>query len=102
MTPLPFRAPLVEYEQQAQTLLDGWRAGDNSAVEIIRHRHPRFLDDTIKWLPKSMTDEEARRIRFEYSDAQFTVARWYGFADWPSLAVHVEAVTQSGSPVALF
>lgn len=102
MRPLHFRASLYEYEQQAQTLLDGWRAGENGAVEIIRHRHPRFLDDTIKWLPKSMTDEEERHVAFEYSDAQFTLARWYGFADWSSLAAHVEAVTQDGSPVALF
>jgi ankyrin repeat protein len=102
ISPLPFRAGLEEYHKQAETLLDAWRAGDPGAVEIIRHKHPRFLDDKIPWLPKNLSDSEARSIPLDISDAQLAVARWYDFNDWARLAEYVEAVTREGSPVSQF
>ena len=87
---------------QADALLDAWNAGDPGAIAIARHKHPKFLDDTIKWLPKRLSDEEARRTPFEFADAQLTVARWYDFDSWPRLVEHVEAVTNDDSPVARF
>jgi ankyrin repeat protein len=102
IAPLPFRALLHAYERQAATLLDAWKAGDSTAVEIVRHRHPRFLDDEIKWLPKRLTDAEARGMPFELADARLTIARGYDFDSWPRLAEYVDAVTRDGSPVAQF
>src|SRR5256885_11592894 len=83
---------------QADALLDAWNAGDPGAIAIARHKHPKFLDDTIKWLPKRLSDEQAREMPFEFADAQLTVARWYDFASWPRLVEHVEAVTRDSSP----
>jgi hypothetical protein len=101
-TPLPFRAPLAAYERQADDLLRAWNQHDRDAVEIVRRKHPRFLDETIKWLPKNLSDEDLRRATLDDADARLALARWYDFADWPRLAEHVDAVTQDDSPVCRF
>jgi ankyrin repeat protein len=102
MNPLPFRAPLRDYQQQAQALIDGWRTRDRAALEIIRRNHPRFLDEKITWLPKNITDEEATRVPIDLEDARLALARWYTFADWSRLAEHVTAVTTDASRVSVF
>jgi hypothetical protein len=102
ITPLPFRAGLAEYQQQADALLAAWIAGDQRAIQIVRHKHPRFLDSTIPWLPKNLSEAEVRSVTLDDADAQFTIARWYDFASWPRLAEYVDAVTADDSPVHLF
>jgi hypothetical protein len=102
ITPRPFRAALVEYEDQAALLLEGWKAGDDAAVQIVRHKHPHFLDSRIPWLPRNLSEAEVRSAELTLADAQLTIARWYDFKDWASLAEHVDAVRDDGSPVHLF
>jgi len=102
LTPLPVRAPVADYVMQADALLDAWNAGDPGAIAIARHNHPQFLDDTIKWLPKRLSDEQAREMPFAFADAQLTVARWYDFESWTRLVEHVEAVARDGSPESRF
>ena len=102
ITPLPFRARLEEYEEQADDLLDAWQAGDPGAVQIVRQKHPRFLNPEIPWLPKKMSESEVRSVTLDRSDAQLTVARDYDFESWPRLVDYVEAVTREGSPVSQF
>lgn len=102
ITPLPFRSRLEEYQEQAEELLEAWRAGDPGAMRLVRTRHPRFLDDRIPWLPKKLPDSEIRSAALEPGDAQLTIARWYDFQSWPALAEYVEAVTRENSPVCQF
>jgi len=102
ITPLPFRAGLEQYQRQAEELLEAWKAGDPGAIQVIRTKHPRFLDDRIPWLPKNLSDAEVRSALIELADAQLAVARCYDFADWPRLAQFVEAVSREGSPVSRF
>jgi hypothetical protein len=102
MRALAFRAPLADYELQAADLLAGWRAGDQDSVKVMRHHHPRFLDENITWLPRDLSESELRAISLERADAQLALARWNSFRDWPSLAGWVSAVTRSDSPVARF
>jgi ankyrin repeat protein len=102
LTPVPFRASLAEYQKQAEELLGAWRSGDSAAIQIVRHKHPRFLDSKIPWLPKKVPEAELRSATLDLADAQLTVARWYDFADWPRLSEYVEAVTLDGSSVATF
>ena len=66
------------------------------------HKHPRFLDPRIPWLPKRISEAEVRGAEFTLADAQLTIARWYDFKDWARLAEHVDSVRQDGSPVHLF
>ncbi len=96
VTALPFRSPLVAYEQQAEGLLAGHRAADPAAIDLFHRKHPRFLDEKIKWRPKFIPESEIRDAGLSLDDARLAIARYYDFLDWPSLAAHVEAVSQEG------
>jgi hypothetical protein len=96
LTALPFRSPLSTWEQQAESLLAGHRAADPAAIDLFHRKHPRFLDERIKWLPKSIADSEIRDAALSLDDARLAIARFYDFLDWPALAAHVEAVSRQG------
>ena len=91
LTVLPFRSPLAAYEQQAESLLSGHRAADPAAIDLLHRKHPRFLDEKIKWRPKFISDTEIRDAALSLDDARLLVARYYDFLDWSSLAAWVEA-----------
>ena len=100
---LPFNASLADYLQQADDLLAGWRSGDPAAVRVFRSKHPKFLDDKVKWLERFWeSDADARAVPIDREDAKLAVARWYDFLDWPSLEAHVAAVTDSSTAVSRF
>jgi ankyrin repeat protein len=96
MKPLPFRAPLDDYERQARDLLEGHRTGDAIAIRVIQENHPRFLDETIKWRPKFLSSEDIQKAPFDLDDARLALARWYTFADWTALTEYVDAVAVDG------
>ena len=102
ITPLPFRSSLKEYQTQAEDLLAAWGSGDPGAIQLLRTKHPRFLDDRIPWLPKKLPESEIRSAALELADTQLTIARWYDYQSWPALAEYVEAVTRENSPVCQF
>jgi hypothetical protein len=56
LQPVPFRSPLSSYERQAEGLLAGHRAADPAAIDLFHRKHPRFLDEKIKWRPKFIAD----------------------------------------------
>jgi len=93
---LPLRSPLAAYEQQAESLLAGHRAADPAAIDLLHRKHPRFLDEKIKWRPKFIPDTEIRDAALSLDDARLTVARYYDFLDWPSLVAHVQIVSRDG------
>jgi hypothetical protein len=93
---VPFRSPSSAYEQQAESLLAGHRAADPAAIDLFHRKHPRFLDEKIKWRPKSIAASDIRDAVLTLDDARLAVARTYDFLDWPSLATWVEAVSQHG------
>lgn len=97
MTPLPCDASVGDYLRQADAALAGWRSGEPGAVNLFRQKHPKFLDATIPWLQRRMTDAEARAIPIDREDAKLAVARWYDFADWSTLEDHVAAVATGGA-----
>lgn len=102
LSPLPFRSRRQEYERQAAALLDAWRAGDADAVQLVRHHHPRFLDERIPWLPKRLSDAEVRSVTLDLSDARLATARWYSFQSWPKLEEWADAVAREESLVGRF
>ena len=99
LTPVPFDSKLDVYQKQAEELLAAWRSWDPEAIETIRHNHPRFLKEDINWQPKDLTEEELRRVPFDLADAQLSLARWYGFADWQAVEQYAGEVGQMDSPV---
>ncbi len=99
---LPFGSNLSAYQQQADHLLQDWRARDPDAIQSIRHHLPRFLRDDIRWLPKDLSDEQMLATPLDSTDAQLALARSYSFKDWSSLAEWVQAIHEPGSPTARF
>ena len=95
--PVPFRSPLSAYEQQAESLLTRHGAADPEAMDLFHRKHPRFLDEQIKWLPKSIPESEIRDAVLSPDDARLTIARYYDFPDWSSLTAWVGAVSKEGS-----
>src|SRR5215510_10923465 len=102
LTRVSFQASLRDYQKQADDLLAAWKARDDDAIRIAVHNHPKFLKPDVPWLPKTLTKEDLLSASFDESDARLAIARWYDFADWPSLEAYVGAVILDGSPVATF
>jgi ankyrin repeat protein len=99
---LPFDAALEEYGRQAAELLAGWQSGDASAVRVFRANHPAFLDVSIPWLERRMSEEEVRAVPIDAAAARLALARWYNFLDWPSLEAYALAVADRESVVGRF
>ena len=97
LQPVPFRSSLCAYERQAEGLLEAHRAAEPAAIGLFHRKHPRFLDEKIKWRPKFIPDSEIRDAELSLDDARLTIARYYDFLDWPALAAHVEAISQEGA-----
>ncbi|NWF83222.1 MAG: ankyrin repeat domain-containing protein [Bryobacteraceae bacterium] len=89
---LPLTAAIAEYESQAESLLEAWRAGDAGALQFFHAHLPRMLDDRVKWLPKRLSEEELRAAVFDMDDARTAVARGYDFAGWEALAAFAAAI----------
>ena len=96
LQPPPFRSPLSAYEQQADILLAAHRAADPAAIDLFHRKHPRFLDETIKWRPKFIPDSEIRDAALSLDDARLAIARDYDFLDWSTLVGYVDAVSREG------
>ena len=94
---VPFASPLSAYELQAEELLAGHRAGNSGALQLLHHKHPRFLDKKIKWRPKFISESEIRDTALSIDDARLTIARFYDFQDWSTLTAYVQAVSERGA-----
>jgi hypothetical protein len=70
---LPSRPSLEQLRKQAKDLLQSSQKGDAAAVERIRRHKPGATEPSL-------------------ADAQFGLAREYGFESWPRLVHHVEAL----------
>lgn len=89
---LPYNAPLALFRQQALALLAGHRAAQPHALALIHKSHPRFLDETVRWMQKRLTPEEIAAAPFDEEDACLALARLYDFRDWPALAAYVASL----------
>ncbi len=74
LQPLPFRSPARAYEHQAESLLVAHRAADPAAIDLFHRKHPRFLDEKIKWRPKFIPSSDIRDAALSLADARLTIA----------------------------
>ena len=70
---LPSRPSLTHLRHQAKELLTKRNNGDEQAAGRFEEAHSRF---------KPGADERDKKIAL--ADAQFVIAREYGFASWPN------------------
>jgi ankyrin repeat protein len=79
---LPARPSLEQLRKQAKNLLRDCRAGDADSARRVRATIPRLEDDSTG---------------LALADAQFVLAREYGFQSWAALVHHVERLDRSGA-----
>src|SRR5215831_5742969 len=94
--PLTYAATLSDYESQAQELLAAFQRRDDSALDLFKNNHPKFLREDVTWAPKWTADEELRTAALDLTDAKLALARWYGFDTWDALAKY--AATSATDP----
>jgi len=82
---LPPRPNLEQYKKQAKELLKECRAGAAAAINRVKQQRPAGN----------------RGTEITLVDAQFTLAREFGFESWPKFAKHVEAVNRERMVTAL-
>ena len=88
---LPSRPSLEQLRNQAKDLRKQFLAGERAALERVREFHPDYKKTNQKGGGE-----------FHLHDAQFVIAREHGFASWPKLKEHVEAIRlETGEPVEL-
>jgi WD40 repeat protein len=88
---LPARPNLEQYRKQAKDLLKKYQLSDPDALSRIWQYHPEFKK-AGSLIPS---------ISFQLSDAQWVIAREYGFESWPKFAArvrHLAAVAATTSP----
>jgi hypothetical protein len=73
---LPARPSLEQLRKQAKDLRRLFESGDTSAAQRFRNVLAKSTEPSL-------------------ADAQFVIAREYGFDSWPKLAAHVEAINPS-------
>ena len=72
---LPAQPHLDVPKEEARELLRQCQSGENDALDRIKRRHPKF---------NSANDDDLS-ARLKLSDAQFVIAREYGFSSWTQL-----------------
>jgi ankyrin repeat protein len=77
---LPAAPDLAQQRKRAKDLLKAVRAGAAPALARFRHGHPRH----------AASSDEKIRADAKLSDAQWVIAREYGFTSWPRLKRHID------------
>src|SRR5579872_3270556 len=81
---LPSTPDLDHLKHQAKDLLRDHTARLQDAAQRLREFNPRF---------RGSSDLEIFHAEFKLSEAQFTIAREYGFPSWTRLKQHIERPT---------
>ena len=85
---LPERPHLDVPKREARELLAAWRAAQPEALDRIRRRHPKYHDASAAAL---------KSAPFLLADAQLVIAGEYGFRNWMTLKLKIEAHSVLGA-----
>jgi ATP-dependent Clp protease adapter protein ClpS len=80
----PENPDLAQERKRAKELLKALRSDDDNAIARFRSHHPRFAE---------LTQNALRAAHVKLNDAQWVIAREYGFFSWQSLKAHIERVS---------
>ena len=89
---LSFRAPLEDYQKEADALFKALKSRDEAAEWRVKWMHPRFRG-------KSVADVRAATL--DPADAQAVIAPEHGFENWPELVAFTDAIRHEG-PITKF
>lgn len=97
--PLPQRPDLEHYRKRAKELVKAARLGDDALREWVR----RWTDTEhrIQQLA-TFARERLGGSKGGLSEAQFVIARAFGFTGWPALVRHIDGLSQSATDVSTF
>jgi ankyrin repeat protein len=91
---LPSRPNLEQLKNQAKDLFKAHQSADVESFLRIQANHPDY---------SNISEDKIRDAKFSLSDAQWVIAREYGFASWLKLKEHVESLLlESADPMELF
>jgi ankyrin repeat protein len=101
---LPLHPNLQQYKKLAKELVKICKSSDPATLrregtsvtvtrEQVLRRHPRLA---------KLSESERQNARFTLADAQFMIAREYGFKSWSKFAAHIDALAAENSPVSTF
>jgi ankyrin repeat protein len=96
---LPARPSLEHYRKRAKDLLKA--ADSEDAIREWAAQFPPYADDLARFAAERLRAGKQRRGRSTLADAQFVIARAYGFLSWPRFVAHVEALADD-SPTFAF
>ena len=81
---VPEKPDLNQERKRAKELLKALRNSDGNAIARFRSYHPRFAE---------LAQDALRAAHVKLSDAQWVIAREYGFPSWQSLMAYIEQVS---------
>ncbi len=107
---LPAFPSLEQYKKQAKELVKACKErGKGKAMGAGLGQQIDFTErDFIRRIKKhhprlgKLSDSEILRVKFALADAQFVIAREYGFQSWSKFSKHIEELTRESSPVTTF
>src|SRR5436190_14096196 len=96
---LPLHPNSEHYKKLAKELVKICKSGKPGTIhregttvtvtpEQLLRRHPRLA---------KLPEAELQNARFTLSDAQFIIAREYGFQSWPKFIKHIELLLRENS-----
>src|SRR5438552_81179 len=100
--PLPSRPNLEQYKKRAKDLVKACRSGEPDAIRAWAtgwKEIEREAEQIAAFAQSRLTREGSECA---LSDAQFVIARVFGFASWPTFAAHVESLERAHSHVSVF
>src|SRR5436305_4178557 len=115
--PLPPRPDLAQYKKLAKDLVKACKSGGTEAFrnwardwletlsflqQARSEMRTRFAEQVAQFAQSKLAKAHPDGRICVLADAQFVIARVHGFQNWPKLAKHIEALSQSRSAVSNF
>lgn len=101
---LPSRPNLDIYRELAKDLVKIWRSNKPGVILWEGQEIPVSRSAIASFHPRlaKLKPEELEVHKFTLADAQFIIARQYGFESWPKFAKHVEENNPEDTPYRAF
>src|SRR6185369_5231184 len=94
--PLPSRAKIGPFKEQAKDLLKKFKSAGASIVGRVRRYHPGLRGRPNTNDRNGLTDAEILSSKLTSADAQEIIAHEHQFESWPLFVKHLEALNRKG------